>query len=269
MKVFKIILIVLLIAVSALYALDTVSASLSGDDIGPTISCPEEVLQISVTDPSDALLTGVTAYDEQDGDLTGRIRILGISKFIAERTAKVTYAVFDSDNNMATCTRELYYTDYTSPVFTVTTPLIYGQNASIALLDRICVTDCIDGDITQSVRVSTMHGTSDPEVYTVDIQVTNSMGDTAQITLPLIQQESSLNRATVNLTTTLTYITAGSTFDARSYLATVSTPTGYGFLSDVEITGTVDPSTPGTYMVFYTYRDEICTGTSILTVVVQ
>lgn len=269
MKVFKIILLVLLAAVTALYCLSAVSTSLSGADIGPSISCGSGVLELSVADGEDVLLSGVTASDAQDGDLTHRIQVLSISKFVSDRTAKITYVVFDSDGNMATCTRQLRYTDYTPPVITITEPLIYAKSASVLLLDRLQVIDSIDGDITNSIRVSPMASTSTPEVYTVDLQVTNSMGDTIQITLPIIMRESTLNRAEVNLSSYLVYIDAGSAFDPDVYLRSVTTPAGSGALSDVEISGSVNTSVPGTYMVFYTFRDQSYTGTSILTVVVK
>lgn len=269
MKAFKIILAVLLAAVTALYCLSAVSTSLSGADVGPSISCGSELLELSISDSEELFLSGVTASDAQDGDLTQKVQVLSVSKFTSDYTAKITYVVFDSDGNMATCTRQLRYTDYTSPVFAITEPLIYAKSASVLLLDRIQVTDCLDGDITESVRVSPMVSTSDPEVYTVDIQVTNSMGDTAQISLPIITQESTLNRAEIDLSAYLVYVSAGSTFDPDDYLRSVTTPAGSGALSNVEISSTVSTATPGTYMVYYDYRDASYTGTSILTVVVQ
>lgn len=269
MKLFKILLAVLLAVVSVLYGISAVRTSLSGENIGPAITCAGEVLEISVSDGPEALLEGVSASDPQDGDLTGKVRVLSVSKFSVPGEAKVSYVVFDSHHNMATMTRQLRYTDYRSPRFEVTQALVYPQNASIALLDRIRVTDVIDGDITHAVRVSALRNTSDPEVCTVDVRVTNSMGDTASITLPVICLQSTLNRAEVKLSSYLTYIDAGSAFDPGSYLTAVVTPDGYGFMRDVEITSLVDTNVPGTYMVFYMYRDETCSGTSILTVVVQ
>ena len=59
----------------------------------------------------------VSAYDNQDGDLTSGIVIGGISKLISDNTAKITYMVFDSDNNMARMTRLVKYTDYKKPYF--------------------------------------------------------------------------------------------------------------------------------------------------------
>lgn len=269
MKAFKIILALLLAAVTGLYFFDRGRTAMSGESIGPSITCPEEVLELSVSDGDEAFLAGVSAYDEQDGDLSHRVRILGVSKFIEDYTAKVTYVVFDSDDNMATCSRLFRYTDYVSPTFAVTSPLIYPAGASMLLLDRLKVTDVLDGDITNSLRVTPMRATDDPEIYTINLQVTNSMGDTVQLTLPVIQQESSLNRADVVLSSTLVYLDAGTTFQADNYLRSVSTPAGWADPADVEISGTVNTSTPGTYMVIYEYRSEKYTGTSVLTVVVQ
>lgn len=269
MKLFKITLAVLLVLVSVLYGFTTLRASNSGKGEGPRISCDGDILEVPVAAGEKELLAGVKASDPQDGDLTAKVRVLSISKFTTPGTAKITYVVFDKDHNMATVTRQLHYTDYTSPVITITQPLVYGQNASIELLDRIRVTDVIDGDITHGVRVSPKRTTSNPEVYSVDIQVTNSMGDTLRLTLPIICQESTLNRADVRLNTYLAYLDVGSGFDPRGYLSAVETPNGYGYTRDVQISGTVDTTVPGTYQVFYTYRDENCSGTAILTVVVQ
>ena len=87
--------------------------------VGPQITCPDEPLEISAKDNESALLVDVTAKDEQDGDLTNRISIGGISKLISKDTAKVTYMVFDSDNNMASCVRYIRYVDYHRPTFEV------------------------------------------------------------------------------------------------------------------------------------------------------
>ncbi len=269
MKAFKITLLVVLVLVSAVYGFHAISQSLSGADVGPTISCPDTLLEISVHDGAQALLTDVTATDRQDGDLTSKVQVLNVSKFITDYTAKITYVVFDSDNNMATCTRQLRFADYVSPTFSITEPLIYGRNASVLLLDRLKVTDVIDGDITHAIRVSPIQETSDPEIFSLDIQVANSMGDAVAITLPIIMQESTLNRAEVELSSYLVYISRGSAFTARDYLQSVTTPMDNGSLSHVEITGNVDTYTPGTYLVYYRYRDQNCTGAAILTVVVQ
>lgn len=269
MRFIKILLVIILIVVAALYGWTAFSENLSGKTVAPVISCPAEVLEVSVNDDESVLLTGMSANDKQDGDLTGKILISGISKMLTDNTAKVSYVVFDSDHNMASYTRRIHYADYTSPRFAIVEPLIYYKSEAIALLDRIRVDDCIDGDITDFVRVSSLSASSDAEVYTVEAQVTNSMGDTVRLTLPVIQLEGIAIRPEVKLSSYLVYLPQGSTFHAESYLVYVSTPDGIGNKSDVEISGAVDTSTPGTYMVHYTYPFGTTSGTSILTVVVE
>lgn len=269
MKILKVLLIITLIAVSALYGYTTVSQQMGGTDIGPTMQCDTETLDISVTEDESALLRGVTASDEQDGDLTGHIMISGISKMVGDHNAQITYVVFDSDHNSATLTRTLHYTDYVSPRFEILEPLIYGGNESIALLDRLLVDDCIDGNITSTVRISYLNQTDDPSVYSIDLQATNSMGDTARITLPVILLENRYNIPEIHLKSYLVYLSQGETFTPRSYLSYVETLDGAGNLSDVTISGTVDSATPGTYFVSYTYPYEETTARAVLTVVVE
>lgn len=270
MRTVKILLILALAVVSVLYGVSAFSARTSGKNDPPVMTCSQEPLDISVAADAQALLSGLTASDPQDGDLTARIRISGVSKLFGDNLANVSCIVFDSDNNMATLTRQVHYTDYTSPRFSIKKPLTYYMNESIALLDRISVTDVFDGDITSFVRVSSLRATSDPETYSVDIQVTNSMGDTVRLTLPVIQLEGHALRPTVMLTGYLVYLKQGGSFDARSYLRGVDLPDDESVnLRDVQITGTVDTAKPGVYTVRYTYPYDGTSGCAILTVVVE
>ena len=270
MKILKISTIILLVLVMALFCVTSLFLQRSGTDVGPTISCDSDTLEISVADDETVLLTGVTARDKQDGDLTDQILIQGVSKFITDSTARVTYLVFDSDGNMASTSRYIRYTDYTAPHFSITSPLIYSSSESIALLDRVQATDAIDGDITDSIRVSNLVATSDAEIYTVDLLVTNSMGHTATVTLPIILESNSASRPDVYLTDYLVYLEKGSAFSASSYLQSVEAPNGQTCrLSDVQVTGLVDTNVPGTYMVYYRYYQDSMVGTAVLTVVVE
>ena len=269
MRILKIALIALLVVVSILFCVTTANRYLSGSHIPPTIQCASDTLEVSVLEDESAYLAGVTASDKQDGDLTGRILIQGISKLITNDTAKVSYIVFDRDGNAATASRMVRYTDYERPTFTVNQPLVYTENQDIRLLDRVNAKDCMDGDITQSIRVSSMAATADPEVQTVTVQVTNSMGDTAQQLLPLVVYSGTVVRPDVLLTDYLIYLEQGDSFDPSRYLVSVNTPIGPGNTGDVQITGSVDTSVPGTYFVYYRYPYSITVGLTVLTVVVE
>ena len=269
MKLLKITLILLLIAVVVLYGATMITQRLSGKDQGPEISCPEGILEVSVRDPESVLLAGVTASDKQDGNLTSRIQILSISKLITNNTAKVTYLVFDSHGNMDTLVRQIRYTDYSRPVFAIKRPLIYTKNEAIALLDRLQVTDVIDGDITGSIRGSALSATSDSNIYTVSLQVTNSMGDTSRLTVPVVLQDNTTYCPDIRLNSYLVYMAVGEAFNAQNYLTSLSTIEGAVDISNVQITSTVDTSTAGTYYVYYRYPYNGTMGLAVLTVVVQ
>lgn len=269
MRVLKIFLIVLLAVVGVLYGFTTVSTSFSDEHIPPRIQCSGDVLEVSVSDGETVLLSGVTASDSQDGDLSEKVLVRGVSKLVTNDTAKVSYIVFDSDGNAATASRMIRYTDYEKPHFNLNRALVYTQDEDIQLLDRLTAKDVLDGDITRSIRVSALASTSDPEISTVAVQVTNSMGDTARLTLPIITYSSLEPRPSVFLKRYLVYIDEGSAFDPAEYLSTVGTPKGPGDIRDVQITDTVDTAVPGTYYVYYRYLYNYTVGVSVLTVVVE
>lgn len=269
MRYIKMILVVLLVVLGALYGLTAFNRHMSGSDIPPVIRCESDMIEVSVSDDRSLLLSGVTASDPQDGDLTPLIRVQGVSKLITDNTAKVTYIVFDSHGNSATATRMLRYTDYTKPHFSINSALVYTENADIKLLDRISAWDAVDGDLTQSIRVSNLSATSDPEVNSVTVQVTNSMGDTTRLDIPIVIYTGLVVRPTVNLTEHLIYINQDQTFRPESYLSSVDTPIGPGKTGDVQIISQVDTAVPGTYYVYYRYPYSVTSGLAVLTVVVR
>ncbi len=271
MKILRVLLILTLLVVTTLYGFSTMSIQLQGTDVGPKFTCDSETMDISVEDDESVLLQGISAQDKQDGDLTANILISGISKMVGG-TARVSYLVFDSDHNVATLERTIRYTDYESPRFQILEPLVYTSSEPVVLLDRLLVEDVLDGDITGSVRVSYLNTTELSSVYTADLQVTNSAGDTARVTLPIIKQGIRIP-GNVVLDTYLIYLNQGASFNARSHLSRVELLDGSletrGDTQAVIISGTVDTSTPGTYYVYYTYNQDNILAQSILTVVVE
>lgn len=269
MRLLKTILIIVLVLVTLAYGATGIYQRMHPRNEAPVISCDSTTLELSVTEDHQALLAGVTAMDAQEGDITSAIRISGISKFIDEATANVNYVVFDSDHNVGSLTRTIRYTDYVSPRFSITEPLYYKSDDEIVLLDRLMVTDCIDGDITQSVRISPLENSDIDELYFIGVQVTNSMDDTVQLVLPILWQNNTLSRPEIVLTDYLVYLKQGSNFNARSYISYVRTEGGLVGKTDVQVKGSVDTDEPGVYYIHYTYADGEATGRSVLTVIVE
>lgn len=274
MRLVKIVLIFILVVVAALYGMTMFTKGLDSSNDAPTISCPSDTISLSVKDDETILLADMTATDKQDGDLTDDIRIAGISKFLETGTSSVTYLVFDSDHNVATCTRTLRYTDYESPRIRITDPLIYKASEDIALLDRIRVIDCIDGNITASVRTSSLGSSTMECTYMVTLQITNSMGDSAEVTVPIIWYSDNADRPEILLTDYLVYLPQGSSFRASDYISYAKTSNGVVNKSAVKFESDVDTSTPGTYYVYYSYNyavteTQTLQGLAALTVVVE
>lgn len=262
-------ILILLAVLSAAYITTRIYQGSTTRHDPPVISCPSGVLEVSASDDESVLLAGVTAADPQDGDLTDQIIIGGISKLISKDTAKVTFMVFDSDDNMGSFVRYIRYTDYHRPQFTVTKPLSFSSTKEVSLLSRLKAHDVVDGDISGRIRVSTLASTDNSEVYDITIQVTNSMGDTAWLQLPVLVQETNPLRPVIELSSYLVYQEIDSSFDPASYVSALSVAGAAEDASKVSVSSDVDTSKAGTYRVLYTYSTGGVTGSAILTVVVQ
>ena len=235
----------------------------------PEITSAVDLLEISVQDPPEAIYRELRAQDTTDGDLTAQIMVASVSHFLEPATVRVKYVVFDSHNNSATLSRLVRYTDYTAPVFSLEKAPVYTVGSSFDLIDHIRVEDCIDGDISDHVRViSNMVNNYSVGNYPVVLEVSNSCGDTAQITL-WVTYESKESTAIVKLHRYIVYVQQGQQFDPMQWLATVTDQNTTALdAGKIEIQGNLDVNKPGCYQLVYSYHDGTLSGYAPLTVVV-
>ena len=98
----------LFLACAALLA-GNVVVYIGEDRNGPEISVPqEEITYVAGTDTS-ALLNGVTAQDNRDGDVTDTVTIESIIPNADQTGASVVYVAKDSKNNVTKETRTILY----------------------------------------------------------------------------------------------------------------------------------------------------------------
>ena len=235
------------------------------DSRPPEIFVPEGILEVSVEAPAEELLQGVTAADKKDGDVTASVLVERIGNISADRTATITYAAFDAAGNVAKASRKVVFTDYASPKFSLSRALAFTAGSSFDLLSIVDAQDVIDGDIGHRIRVTNLDGgtITAQGVYNVLFQVTNSMGDTAEVTIPVEVQAGGLYDATLTLTDYLVYLQAGDTFNPKDYLQrftagrnAVSLQGTIPSYMDVKTEGQVDTAVPGVYTVAYTVTYE-------------
>lgn len=265
MKILERVTVIVFVAVLAVFIGVKAYTRMAVDTTPPQISCGTDTIDISVSDPESVLLQGVTARDDRDGDLTGSILIKGVTNLLSGNTARVSYVVFDSANNMATCQRTIRYTDYEKPRFALSQPLIYPEGGPVMVLDKLSAADSAGKDISDNISIVSQN----IDIYTagqyfLTAQVSNSQGDIESVTLPVII--SSAKKQLVELKEYLVYLDQGASFNSGSYVSSVKDSTGAAYdLSHLSVEGHVDTSVPGTYYVSYSFQ----TCTVILTVVVR
>ena len=167
---------------------------------------------------------------------------------------------------MASGTRYVVYSDYHRPRFMLTTPLVYSLGETVSITGRLQAQDAVDGDITSSIRVLSSDIISSTEgVYNLTLQVINSLGDTAQVTLPVTIRAEADGDSAVKLRRYLVYVGLGDNFEPRNYIESVSA----GSVSDVRIDSNVDTQSAGCYLVTYTVTSGGRSSSALMTVVVE
>jgi hypothetical protein len=159
----------------------------NSDMEAPVITMESQSSEPSVYDPREMLLAGVTARDEEEGDVTDSLVVESIRLLRKDGTISVTYAAFDKAGNVAKQSRELRYSDYRSPRFGLVRPLLFSQGKNSDVISLITAEDALDGDITHRIRATLLEviDTEFQGTYHVRIQVTNSLGETVELILPV------------------------------------------------------------------------------------
>ena len=285
MRVLRTASITLFVFSIVLFGLHSYKMRFVKDKTGPIFHVDSNSVKVSVKDGEDAWLKGVTATDTADGDVTDSIIVEAISPFTGTQHRIVTYAAFDSDNHVTHGKREIVYTDYEPSRFNLSKQLSFAMN-STNLLDGITAEDCIDGDITKSVRMMSDEeiDTSHVGEYPARLKVTNSAGGVSYLPIIVEIHDPTVyyRLPQITLTQNVVYVEKGSDFDEEDYLdsvtingirylltenegtygavgpATEETEKTIGY-DRVEIESEVDTDVSGYYEVTYSFQDTVTT----------
>ena len=248
------------------------------DREAPVISMAQSELRLSVTDEPVRLLDGVTAADAHDGDVTASLVVESVRGMVSDRRFTVTYAAFDAAGNVAKAQRTVCYEDYVSPRFSLSAPLVFRAGVMPDVFSVVGAADVFDGDLSDRVKGTLVSGErqlSEAGEYAVSFRVTNSLGDTAYLTAPVLVTEGSPGTAGLTLRSYLVYLRVGEPFSPETYLLalqagerTVSLqPLPEG--ASVQTAGEVNTAVPGVYCVDYTVTCGADAGRTRLLVVVE
>ncbi len=242
-----------------------VTSRLDADSIAPEISADQDELSVSVTAEDSDFLSGMTAMDNRDGDVTSSLVVVSKTKFIRPGVLDVNYAAFDRHNNVGTYVRRITYTDYKSPEFSLEGPLVYRRSDNYPdYLSHVKASDVLDGNLTSVIRMSTSSEQMQEDgsgIVPLELQVTNTAGDVSTLNVEVrILDDKSYTQEAPALTQYLVYTNIGETFDPAVYVSGVRSGENErlfedSFYTEANVTydtSAVDWNTPGTYQIPYT-----------------
>ena len=241
----------------------------------PEIQFAQDEIRIQTGDGYEKMLEGVTATDAEDGDVTDSVMVESVSKFVEKDVVDVTYVAYDSQNHVSRATRRVRYSNYQSPRFSMSGPMVFLSRNVADLMNFIGVTDAIDGDISVKAHASfddTTIALATVGTHNVEISVTNSLGDTSRLVVPVKVVEDVPHSESIPLKTYLVYIKKGASFDPAFYLVNSDQAQGGSTMgeSTIQISSNVNPVTAGVYSVDYSLiKNEMISAMTRLIVVVE
>ena len=222
------------------------------DKTYPEIHMDADTIEVRSTATDADLLKGVTAFDEKDGDLTHRLLVESVGQFLTPGYCKVIYAVCDADNHVVTAQRQVHYTDYTPPRFTMNGPLLFSAYGTLNIVGVVGAEDCLDGDISQNVIIySPDYETGRMGTFSLQATVKNSKGDSAEIVLPMVVEKQANNAPKIELEEYLIYVRTGQTPDWNKYVGDTTDHTGVDGKLEITVETDFNPRKKGVYSVDY------------------
>ncbi|WP_343904028.1 DUF5011 domain-containing protein, partial [Oerskovia paurometabola] len=186
---------------------------------------------------------------------------------------ELTYSVTDSDGATTTVTRIVTVGEAAPPN---APPVLEGvdaveipEGAEFDPLEGVTATDPEDGDLTDQIEVTGTVDTSTPGDYELTYRVVDSDGTAIEVTRTVtVAQTPPDNTPPVLEGVGPVEIPEGANFDPLEGVS--ATDAEDGDLTDqIEVTGTVDTTTPGEYELTYTVTDsDGATTTAVRTVTV-
>lgn len=265
MKKIRIFSILLLLASTAAFILFRFYEGVVVDNDPPVVTCASEELTVSIEDPEEALMKGVTAEDRRSGDVTDTIVLEKLSAFTEEGVRIATYAAVDESMNVGRAQRSIRYEGYEAPRFEMTSDLCFATGDTAELLTGIKASSGLDGDLTHNIKYTLEESidTMKEGAYPIEYRVMDSGGNNVYLNTQVQIYDADDMGIEVQLSEYLVYVKKGSSFKADNYYKGASAE------GTLKIKSNVDTKETGTYYVDYIVKGAATAGRSRLVVVVE
>lgn len=238
----------------------------------PVIKCDSgEIIEVPTKTSDKELLKYVTAFDEEDGDLTKNIIVERQNYFLEKGLTTVNFAVCDSDNNTVKLKKKIKFSDYTSPQIELLDDLIIPTQETISFKSLTTVVDKYDGNISGKTKIiSPNYNNLKAGEYDINFKVTNSFSDTCDITVKAIVTDEDYSAASIKLSKYSLYTEIGETVNFRDYISGIVSTNGQNYsVSQVIIDDSdFNPEKAGIYNVFFSVKSGSSTITKTRMIVV-
>lgn len=195
------------------------------DSLGPKIAMDTDCITVSCHAEEEDLLDGVTAQDKKDGDVSDTLLVESMSNFLEKGRRNITIAAFDEDNHVSKVTRQVIYSDYQSPVFSLEQPLRFPKNTD-SILEGVAVEDVLDGNLTSNIKISSDYVVTvdEPGDYPVKLMVANSAGDVEElpVTVTIYDPSQETKKVQIALSDYILYIPVGSSISLWDLVESVT-----------------------------------------------
>lgn len=271
MRIMRISVVVLFILSLIAFSVSFIVQKKTEDNTIPEITIENDFIEVNCDATSEDFLKGIKATDEKDGDLTDEVIVESVSRFIKPGICEVKYAVCDSNNHVAHATRKVRYKDYEAPKFKLKNSLCFSLYEKMDISSYVSAIDSIEGDISGNLVVTSPDYTSSVSgIFTLELSVTNSKGDTSTLTLPLIMEDRTLSAPVIKLKDYLIYIDKNQKIDFEDYIVEATDRNDRDLTDKIEIDDNVNFKKSGTYSVHYFVTDSNgAKGHTVLNVVVE
>lgn len=238
----------------------------------PVIKCDSgEIIEVPTKTSDKELLKYVTAFDEEDGDLTKNIIVERQNYFLEKGLTTVNFAVCDSDNNTVKLKKKIKFSDYTSPQIELLDDLIIPTQETVSFKSLTTVVDKYDGNISGKTKIiSPNYNNLKAGEYDINFKVTNSFSDTCDITVKAIVTDEDYSAASIKLSKYSLYTEIGETVNFRDYISGIVSTNGQNYsVSQVIIDDSdFNPEKAGIYNVFFSVKSGSSTITKTRMIVV-
>ena len=202
-------------------------------------------------------MTGVTATDKEDGNITKDIKVTGTVDTDKPGKYELTYTVTDKDGNTTTVKRTVIVNPKMVDINNI--PVINAEDKTIKVGDKfnpmtgVTANDKEDGNITKDIKViEDTVNTSKVGTYKVVYEVTDSNGATATKTITVTVRS---NNKPIIIGADNVSVKEGTSFNPMTGVTATDKEDG-NITKDIKVTGTVDTDKPGKYELIYTVTDK-------------